>query len=561
MSSTIIEQIKSRLDIVDIISGYIKVEKSGVNWKAKCPFHNEKTPSFYISGTRQNFYCFGCHEKGDVISFVQKIEGLEFKEALENLAIKAGVEIKKSDWKKPKENKERLYDALEETTLIFEENLKDRRDVVLYLEKRGLKKDSIKKWRLGVAKDEWRSLMDIMQNKNFSKEELIKAGLVKKVLDEEKYYDTFRDRIIFPIFDNSNRVIAFSGRTLKNDPKVPKYLNSPESELFYKSDVLYGLNYARDYIRKLDYTILVEGQMDLILAHEAGTKNTVATSGTAVTLLHLKKLQRLSNRIVIAYDGDSAGDKAGKQACLMALSLGMSVKIAKLANDEDPASIIQNDPKIWEKQIKDSEYFTDYILKNTLSQKTEREVLNLVRTNVLPTIKAIESDIERSRYIKKVATALRVDEGSIIKDLSKIKSYEKELSESDVSINNKSVDNINIYKIVASIIFAEENVGEYNTKNKYEKIAGKEKLEELINKYQDDKEALLFEVELYGIDIKNDKTKTEIINRIELEIYKNKSYEIAKKLDNKNLNKDDEGKLKKQYIELEENIKKLNSLT
>lgn len=558
MSLSIVEQIKSRLDIVEVISSYIKVEKAGINWKAKCPFHNEKTPSFFISQSRQNFYCFGCHEKGDIISFVEKIEGLDFKEAVKNLADKAGIELKKEAWLKPTENKDRLYEILERATIIFEENIKKREDVKSYLKKRGLNQKTISKWRIGVAKDEWRSLLEELQKNSFSKEDLLRIGLIKKVVGEEKYYDTFRDRIIFPIFDNSNRVIAFSGRTLKKDDKTPKYLNSPESELFYKSDVLYGLNFARDFIRKLNYTILVEGQMDLILSHETGTKNTVATSGTAITLMHLKKIQRLSNRLVVAYDGDSPGKKAGKQACLTALSLGMAVKIVNLEENEDPASIIEKDSKKWTDYIKNAHYYVDFVLNEALSRKTEREMLQSVRNDVLPTIKAIESEIERERYIKKIANSLKIDEKSIIKDLLKIKNDFTELDEKDTFIQEKKFENINLQKLITAIIFKEEENKETKSLRKYEQLVGKKNVQEILDRYRDHKEGIIIEMEIHGIDLDSEKIINEIFNRIELDMAKSESYEIAKKLDTKNLMKKEEEELKNKFILLGNKIKNLS---
>lgn len=265
-----VETIKDRLNIVDVLSGYIKVEKAGINWKAKCPFHNEKTPSFFISGTRQSFYCFGCGEKGDIFSFVQKFEGVDFKGALQILADKAGVELKKGGEYKQEEDKDVLLQIMEESTKIYETELNRNEMPLAYLKTRGVKEATILKWRLGFAKDEWRNLYDRLVDKGFSKKNMLEAGLIKKVDGEvhstssgqEKYYDTFRGRVMFPISDNAGRVIAFSGRSLKDDPKAPKYLNSPETKLFYKSEVLHGFHIAKNYIRKLDYAVLVEGQMD-----------------------------------------------------------------------------------------------------------------------------------------------------------------------------------------------------------------------------------------------------------------------------------------------------------
>ena len=368
--STDIEQIKERLDIVDVISSYIKVEKAGVNFKAKCPFHNEKTPSFMISPARQSFYCFGCGEKGDVFSFVQKFENIDFIEALKILAEKAGVELKnKKEDKESKDEKEKLFEMVEESAKIFEKNLSQEKKVLSYLGKRGVSENSISKWRIGFAKDEWRDLCNRLTEKGFSKEELLSVGLIKKTPTENKFYDTFRDRVMFPIFDSSGKVIAFSGRAMKKDDKVPKYLNSPETKLFYKSEVLYGFNVAKNYMRKLDYAVLVEGQMDMVMSHQAGVSNTIASSGTALTELHLRKIQKLTNRIIIAYDSDEAGEKAARRAAELALQLGMEVKVTSLPKGEDPASVAQKNSEEWKEALRKSEHIIDFALSKATKEK------------------------------------------------------------------------------------------------------------------------------------------------------------------------------------------------
>ena len=440
--STNVEQIKERLDIVDVISSYLKVEKAGINFKAKCPFHNEKTPSFFISPTRQSFYCFGCGEKGDIFSFVEKFEGLDFKGALESLAKRAGVELKNFTKEEGKaDEKEKLFEIMEETTKIYESQLAENKPALEYLKKRGLVAASISKWRLGFAKDEWRSLHDVLIEKGFSKEDLLLAGLIKKTdspsSGQVKYYDTFRNRIVFPISDSAGRVIAFSGRAMKDpstdsgqENKTPKYLNSPETKLFYKSEVLYGFNIAKNYIRKLDYAVLVEGQVDLVMSHQAGVYNTVASSGTALTELHLKKLQKLSNRVIIAYDSDASGEKAAKRAAEMAMILGMETKITSLQKGEDPASVIQKEPKVWKKALKESEHFLDFILNKATKENEGRNLAKEIIKNVLPLVSLVRSDIEKSQFVKKIALKIKVGEEDVWNDLKKVGKPEKLVNES-----------------------------------------------------------------------------------------------------------------------------------
>jgi len=516
------EQIKEKLDIVDVISSYIKVEKAGINFKARCPFHNEKTPSFFISATRQTFYCFGCGEKGDIFSFVEKIEGLDFKGALKTLADKAGIELKsfKNETTEKPEEKDKMFEIMEIATKFFEEKLSENKEIIKYLEKRGLTENSVKKWRLGFALDGWRNLYDYLIEKGFSKEEMFRVGLIKKVepttnsKQETKYYDTFRNRIMFPIFDVTGKVIAFSGRAMKEDAKTPKYLNSPETKLFYKSEVLYGFNIAKNYIRKLDYAVLVEGQTDLIMSHQVGVLNTVASSGTALTELHLKKIQKLSSRVIIAYDSDLAGEKASRRAAELALILGMEVKIATLSKDEDPASVIKKDPKKWKAALKESKHFIDFALEKTVNENQGKNLAKAVIKDILPLVHLIGSNMEKTQFVKKIALKTRVREEDVWNDFEKIKKLDDG------------------------------------------RIAGLE--EEKENFKKDEKEALIFEAERYGFKIDSKKIEEETSRRNELKDLKQKLQETAIMLDDKNISKKDEKKIKSDFEKIQKKIKEFN---
>jgi DNA primase len=557
--TSIVEQIKERLDIVDVISSYIKVEKAGINWKAKCPFHNEKTPSFFISQTRQNFFCFGCHEKGDVISFVEKYEGLDFKGALENLANRAGIEIKKQDYKRTIENRDRLFEAMEQATISFENNLKKETRIRKYLESRGLDAKTIKEWRLGYANDEWRTLLTNLESKGFTKKELLNVGLIKKVLNEEKYYDTFRGRIMFPIFDNANRVIAFSGRTLKKDANTPKYLNSPETSLFYKSEVLYGFNIAKNYIRKLDYTVLVEGQMDLIMSHKSGVHNTVASSGTALTEIHLKKLQRLSNRIIIAFDADKAGEKAGEGAALMATALGMEVKIAILKEGEDPASLIHTDSESWKKALRESYFYGEHVLNKANSMENENLTMKYIFSNVLPFAAKIKSEIEKEKYIKKIALKLRVSEDNVWRDLTKLVNNEGNTEKEYTIKNENNVSNLE--RIAVGLILLEESNHKDTTKLRTElqKILGNDRANEIISKYEDEKDFLIFELENYN-DFQNfNNISKEVIQRLELNFLKSETRKFAIEMDKKNISEVEYKKIEKEFNRIQNRIRELKN--
>lgn len=560
--STNVEQIKERLSIVEVISSYIKVEKAGINFKAKCPFHNEKTPSFFISPTRQSFYCFGCGEKGDIFSFVEKFEGLDFKGALKTLADRAGVELKNFDKEERPEEKDELFEIMEQATKFYEKELAENKTALEYLGKRGLSKTSISKWRLGLAKDEWRNLHDAFIQKKFSKQNLLEVGLIKKVPDENKYYDTFRNRIMFPICDNTGRVIAFSGRALKEDDKTPKYLNSPETKLFYKSEVLYGFNIAKNYIRKLDYTVLVEGQTDLIMSHQAGVLNTVASSGTALTELHLKKIQKLSNRVIIAYDSDSAGEKAGIRAAELALSLGMETKIASLPKGEDPASVIKNDPEKWKVALRESEHLVDFVLNKALKENQGRNLTKEIIKNVLPVVALIKSEIEKSQFVKKIALKIKVGEEAVWNDLKKVSQPTRAgMERFDKNDNVEKSKKSDLKRMIASIVFLEETdkKSKQITRRKWEEIIGKDRVEEILESLKEDREALIFETEIYNTDgdIKN--VSEDIIKRIELEYLKQKLQKVTVTMDDKDISKEEERNMKTELEKIQKRIKELNN--
>src|SRR3989338_9816751 len=290
-----VDKIKERLSIEDVVSSYIKLEKAGANLKARCPFHNEKTPSFFVSPNRESYYCFGCGASGDIFTFVEEFEGLDFKGENNLLSERGGIslEIYSRETKETKNDKERIYRIMEEATEFFEGNLGENEQAQEYLKSRGLEDKTIKDFRIGYAILDCRKLYEYLRSKNFTDNEIEKAGLAKKT--EKGMYDRFRGRIIFPISDSSGRVIAFSGRIFIDDEKSAKYLNSPDTPIFSKSMVLYGLDKGKASIRKNNFSILVEGQMDLVLSHQAGYKNTVATSGTALSDSTISKENVVSN--------------------------------------------------------------------------------------------------------------------------------------------------------------------------------------------------------------------------------------------------------------------------
>ena len=457
MANTPVEQIKERLPIEDVIGSYVKLERSGKSLKARCPFHNEKTPSFYVSPERGGYFCFGCGAKGDIFSFVEQFEGLDFMGALKLLAERAGVDISKNregfreaDYAKVKTEKERMYAIMEEATVFFEENLAGQvprisdhsiyavasREAREYVAKRGITDVTVKEFRIGFVPEEWRLLYTHLKAKGYSDAEIEKAGLAKRPEAAEgktqaSLYDRFRDRVMFPISDSSGRVIAFSGRILhdkKSDGAngangsssastivAAKYLNSPDTPLYNKSTVLYGIDKAKQAIRERGYTIFVEGQMDLVLSHQAGIKNTVAVSGTALAdtlskegvVNNLGIVRRLSDNLILAFDSDAAGRKAAMRSAEIALSLGMDVKIADLPEGADPADMVLANPESWKDALRHAKPVVEFQLDRVMAEVADnkldqRKVPALLKAKVYPFIAMLASRSAQAQYVKMV---------------------------------------------------------------------------------------------------------------------------------------------------------------
>jgi DNA primase len=459
--STSVEQIKERLNIEDVIGSYIKLERAGNSLKARCPFHNEKTPSFFVSPDRGGYYCFGCGVKGDIFTFVQEFEGIDFVGALKILADRAGVQLEKIS-PKVADKKERLYYLLEVTTEFLEKNLQNEEIPLDYLKKRGLTEKTIKDWRIGYVRNEWRTVYEHLKSKGFLDEEMERAGMIKT--EGQNTYDRFRGRIMFPLFDSAGRVIAFSGRIMPafDDGKAGKYLNSPQTEIFDKSKTLYGFDRAKLSIRKLDFSVLVEGQMDLIMSHQAGFTNVVASSGTALTPEHLKLLKRISSRIIMSFDSDNAGAKAAERGWVLALAGGMEVKVAAIPKGFDPADLILKDKEEFKEVLKNAVHIIDFLLERVYQENTdERKIGIAIKNKVLPYLSLIDSNIEKSHYVSKISSRTGIKEEAIWDDLKKVKIDEDYVSKDiEEKVVEKTVDVLpkgSSERSLASIIALEES--------------------------------------------------------------------------------------------------------
>lgn len=534
MSSSV-DQIKSKIDIVSLVSSYIKLDKAGANFKGRCPFHNEKTPSFFVSPDRGSYYCFGCQAKGDIFTFVQEFEGLDFIGSLKVLADRAGVELDQYKGGE-KSEKERLFSTLDKAVFFYEKKLSENKDALDYLHSRGLTDESIKNFRIGFAPADWRQLMEYLLEKGATEKDMLAVGLIKQkdstMSLRSSYYDTFRGRIMFPIADSSGRVVGFSGRILVADDKSPKYLNTPETELFNKSEILFGLDKAKKDIRLKDYSILVEGQMDLVMMHQAGLTNTVASSGTALTSAHLEKLRRLSERVMMSFDSDSAGFSASDRSAKIALSLGMDLKLVQMPAGKDPADLAKEDPELLKECFRNSKSIVDFYVDTLLSKNLDPKDLAIeIRKNVLPYIAQMREKTDQSHWIKVVMKKTFLNEEALWEDLKKIGtpnvSYTAPPSGAPPG---KRVDTIE-RKVYGIMLWKREQdiknkAGDENVvinvdlENKAKEIF-KDRLSELEKIFEKEKELLLFETESYYNNKTNlDKDIDELLISLEEEYLK-----------------------------------------
>lgn len=527
-----VAKIKERLSIEDVVSSYIKLDRAGVNLKARCPFHNEKSPSFFVSVDRGSYYCFGCGASGDIFSFVEEFEGLDFKGALKLLADRAGVPLEAytKEMKEAESEKEKIYRIMEEATKYFEANLTINKEVQDYLKSRGLNEKTIKDFRVGFAILDWRKLYDHLKSKNFTDREIELAGLAKKPEDKTKaMYDRFRGRVMFPISDSSGRVVAFSGRIFVDDGKSAKYLNSPETPIFSKNAVLFGIDKAKDSIRKNNFSILVEGQMDLIMSHQAGYRNTVATSGTALSdstvskenvVSNLGLIRRLSGNLVLAFDADKAGANATIRAGKIALSLGMDVKVVDMPDGVDPADLIgQGSADAWKEAIKNSKHIIEFLLNKVIknSNGDMRKAGRSVNETVLPFVNALDSSIEKMFFIKKISDVSGIPEAALQDDLKKIEQEQKNEKE-EIRGAGEAVTKMHrkdsIERKLLGIALWQKTLQAPTID--FESILNK--LEEVSAKYDDSKQDLLFEAEVFYASNENlEKSVEEMFLNLEEE--------------------------------------------
>lgn len=428
-----VQQVKDKLSIVEVISPYVKLTKAGKYYRGLSPFNKEKTPSFYVNPERGSYYCFSSGQGGDQFTFIEKMEGVDFKGALKILAEKAGVEIVyqgSGESRASKDRLDRLREAMGNAEAYFARALGEGTDAYAYARKRGLTPETITNWNLGLAPDGWRSLLESLTAEGFALPELTAAGLVKEA-DEKRgtFYDRFRNRLMFPIRDAAGRTVAFTGRALAADDQA-KYLNSPETDLFKKSEVLFGMDRAKDAIRQRGFAILVEGQFDLVLLHQAGFTNTIALSGTALSSQHLSLIKRYADNLMLCLDADRAGLAASAKNARAALLSGMRVKAIRLPEGKDPADVVSEDAHVFATLAKDAKSIIEFFLAVLSSQeKDETRLLRAVEGIVLPLVVAVKSPLEQNRFIEIIARAVNSTPEAVRRALPKIEVAPEERAE------------------------------------------------------------------------------------------------------------------------------------
>ena len=443
-----LELIKQKINIVDLIQEYLPLKKSGVNFKANCPFHQERTASFVVSPERQIWHCFGCQKGGDIFKFLMEKESIEFKEALEILAQKAGVVLKTNGPKKEKGSKERLLElnlkASQFYSYILTEHLLGKR-ALEYLKIRGLEDETIKLFGIGYAPKNWEAVASFLRKRSFVDSELILSGIA--VPSKKRCYDRFRGRVMFPMIDARGRIIGFSGRVL--DKSEPKYINTPQTTIFDKGRFLFGLSLSKDAIRESKEAILVEGEMDMIMSYQSGVKNIVASKGTALTENQVALIKKYTDTISLCFDTDLAGDEASRRGIEIAEQAGLNIKVIELSGGKDPGEICLKDAEIWKKAVESAEPIYDYYLKSVSKRYDLKTAFGKKQAfeELLPIWRKIVDPVTKEHYIQKLSALLLTKDDLIRKQIEipvETPSSWKERVESTKPIESKKDDSVKL---------------------------------------------------------------------------------------------------------------------
>lgn len=549
--SSQVEQIKSRLNIIDVVQSYLRLQKAGVNYRALCPFHSEKTPSFFVSPVRDSWHCFGCNKGGDIFSFVMEIEGMEFPEALNLLASRAGVEIRPVD-QKYRSERARLLQLMEEAKKFYEAQLKKNQEVIDYLKERGVKGETAKSFGIGYAPEGWRNLYDFLKNKNYSDAEIEKSGMVVK--SDKGYYDRFRNRIMFPINNSSGQVVGFSARIFGKEDETTggKYINTPQTILYDKSNILYGFDKAKNETRKKNQCILVEGQMDVIMSHQAGIANTVAASGTALTKDHLNLIKRLTDNIVVAFDKDEAGVGAAGRGIDMALADGFDVKVAVVPLGKDPADAVKESPNEWKKALEKAKNVIEFYLDLL---KGDRKKIERI---ILPYVAVLPGEMDKAHWVAEIARQLKINEQAVWEDLKKINKPTSDVQPRRDVGRREPVSRLQLLKNrLTGFILWQRDTEDRELKAAIDKFVGDENFD--LNNLNLSQEQLIFEIELFYSKASDLKTEFEkLILEFKKEQIKSELIMITEKI--KEMENKDEANIENYLSKFHELAKKLNEI-
>lgn len=458
-----LEEIKSKIDIVELISESLPLKRAGRNFKTNCPFHNEKTPSLIISPERQIWHCFGCSRGGDVFRFVMEKENMEFVEALRLLAKRAGVALK-SFSAQDSRPKDQLYSANYTSVQFYEYLLWKHRigaRARAYLDRRQIKEKTAKIFKLGFAPPQGDILTRFMiQKKHFTKDELHDAGLT--FVKDGQVRDLFRGRLIFPLIDHRDNVVGFAGRVI--DQGEPKYFNTYETQIFHKGSFLYGLNVTKEAIKKVGFVVLVEGETDAIASYQAGVENVVATKGTALTTEQLQLLRRYTKEIVVGFDADLAGDAAARRGMIMADNMGFDVKVVRLLAGKDPDECIKKDPRLWEESIKEAVGFVDHLIDSSIIRfgRDSAQAKRQTAEEVLPVLAALEDEIVKSHYLQELAKVINIPEEALAKAMTKYQAPQVSVVVTDVYPQEQKPRSLLLEEYLFSLILHLAALGKAN---------------------------------------------------------------------------------------------------
>jgi DNA primase len=423
----LVNEIKARLTIEDLVGQYVQLKQAGRNLKGLCPFHTETTPSFVVSPEKQICHCFGCNKGGDIFAFIEEIEGFSFRESLELLADKVGLKdkLKTNNSGVKKGEKDLYYKAHELACEYFEKKLfstNDGKKVLDYLHRRGVNDETIKAFRIGFAPDQYDGLYPELLKKGIAKDVLIKSGLVSsKNLAADSIYDKYRARLIFPIFNYTGKICGFGGRALKND-QMPKYLNSPENVIYNKSQVLYGMSHAKKFVKQEDSVLIVEGYFDVILPFQEGIKNVVASSGTALSGDQVKKIKRITKNVVSCFDTDNAGFEATKRSYFLFQKEGIDMKTVEGLDKKDPADAVRENADAFKDLVGKAPSFIHFFV-NRLSKSMDLKTLEARRrvvTELSPCFKVM-SPSDKDFFLRDLATRLGMREQNLYDEIDNAK--------------------------------------------------------------------------------------------------------------------------------------------